>query len=91
MKYLSVEECLRRNAERLEAKALWQTDMGFDEHARRTFCKAIRYHKQADWLLFELRSPIFAEEVAIFAQCVANSILEGQAKGPSIDDLITKK
>jgi hypothetical protein len=53
-RYLTVEECIRENAYRHEAKGLWWTDMGYDERAAGSFRKAMRNHRRADGLRFKL-------------------------------------
>lgn len=90
MKYISYQEGLRQSALRLEAKGLWQTDMGFDEHARRTFRKAARKRATADFMAFRSDEPDNAvRAVALLAKCIADGLLSGNAQ--VYKPIITKK
>lgn len=90
MKYISVEDDLRQSALRLEAKGLWQTDMGFDNHAQRSFRKAGRKRRMADAMAPDPCLPEgVIRSVAILAMSIANSVLSGNTLVNRL--IITKK
>lgn len=45
---MSLEDCIRDNAYRHEAKGLWWTEIGYDDRAAGSFRKALRNHQKAD-------------------------------------------
>jgi hypothetical protein len=56
-RWLPIDESIRQNAYRHEAKGLWWTEQGFDDHARGSFRKAARWHRKADDMAEMLKPP----------------------------------
>ena len=75
MKYLTVADCLRRNAARHEAKGLWWTEQGMDAHAQGSFRKALRNQRRADELMMPELPDFLRESMRIMGNMIAENIM----------------
>jgi len=75
--YILVQESIRRNAYRHEARGLNWIELGYDDKARRSFTKAVKFHNKAD--RFNIPE-IFEKIVNQMAKNIAEDIMSGTLK-----------
>jgi hypothetical protein len=75
--YISVQESIKRNAYRHEARGLNWIELGYDDKARGSFAKAVKFHNKAD--RFDVPE-VFSKIVNQMAKNVAEAIMSGTFK-----------